>query len=71
MWPVWSRDSKIDCISRMKRLNELHFCMLVQIYEGLDFCEFRHDARNPYEVPERAGYFGETFSAPIGEIIQK
>ena len=25
MWPFWSQDSKIDCISKMNRWNELHF----------------------------------------------
>ena len=34
MWPVWSQDSKIDCISRMNRWNKLIFCMLVQIKEN-------------------------------------
>ena len=33
-WPVWSWDSKIDCISRMTRSNELIFCMLVQFQEN-------------------------------------
>ena len=31
VWPVWSQDSKIDCISNMSRWNKLIFCMLVQI----------------------------------------
>ena len=34
VWPVWSRDSKINCISRMKRWNELIFRMLEQIQES-------------------------------------
>ena len=34
VWPVWSRDSKIGCISRMNRWNELIFCMVVQIQES-------------------------------------
>ena len=34
VWPIWSRDSTIDCISRMSRCNELIFCMLVQIQES-------------------------------------
>ena len=25
VWPVWSRDSKVDCISRMNRWSELIF----------------------------------------------
>ena len=33
-WPVWSCDSKIDCISRMTRSNERIFCMLVQFQEN-------------------------------------
>ena len=32
--PVWSRDSKIDCISRMSWWNELIFCMLMQIQKS-------------------------------------
>ena len=34
VWPVWLRDSKIDCISRMNRWNKLIFCMQVQIQES-------------------------------------
>ena len=34
MWPVWSRDFKIDFISKMNRWNKLIFCMLVQIQES-------------------------------------
>ena len=34
MWPVWSWDSKIDCISKLYRWNNLIFCMLVQMQEG-------------------------------------
>ena len=35
VWSVWSQDSKIDCISKMNRWNELFFfCMLVQIQEA-------------------------------------
>ena len=34
VWPVWSQESKIDCISKMNRLNELIFCMLVEIQES-------------------------------------
>ena len=30
-WSVWSRDSEMDCISRMNQWNEQIFCMLVQI----------------------------------------
>ena len=41
--------------------------MLVQIYESLDFCEFWHGAVNIYEMPDRAGYFGENFSAQLGK----
>ena len=33
VWPVWSCDFKIDCISRMNRWIELNFCMLVVIQE--------------------------------------
>ena len=33
VWPVWSCDFKIDCISRMNRWFELNFCMLVVIQE--------------------------------------
>ena len=41
VWPVWSQDSKIDCISRMSWWNELIFCLLVQIQEReSDFNEF-------------------------------
>ena len=43
------------------------FCMLVQIYESLDFFEFWHGAVNIYEMPDRAGYFGENFSAQLGK----
>ena len=31
VWPVWSWDSKSDCISRMNRWNKPIFCMPVQI----------------------------------------
>ena len=31
LWPVWSRDSKIGCISRTNRWNELIFCMVMQM----------------------------------------
>ena len=34
VWPAWSWDSKIDCISRMSRSNELIFCMLLEIQES-------------------------------------
>ena len=34
VWPVWSRDPKIDYIPRMNRWDELIFCMLVQIQES-------------------------------------
>ena len=34
VWPVWSQDSKIGCISRMKLWKELIFCMVVQIQES-------------------------------------
>ena len=34
VWPVWSQDSKIGCISRMNWWNELIFCMVVQIQES-------------------------------------
>ena len=32
MWAIWSLDSKFGCYSRMNRLNQLIFCMLVQIH---------------------------------------
>ena len=31
--PLWSWDSKIGCISRINWLNELIFCMLIQVQE--------------------------------------
>ena len=31
VWPVWSWDSKIECIPKMNRWNKLIFCMLAQI----------------------------------------
>ena len=34
VWPVWSQDSKIDCISGMNWWNELILCMMVQIEES-------------------------------------
>ena len=34
VWPFWSQDSKIDCISKMSRWNKLIFSMLVQIQES-------------------------------------
>ena len=34
VWPVWSWDSKIDCISKLNRWNNLIFCILVQMQEG-------------------------------------
>ena len=34
VWPILSRDSKIDCVSRMNRWGEPIFCMLVQIQES-------------------------------------
>ena len=34
VWPVWSHDSKIDCISRMSRWNKLVLCMVVEIQES-------------------------------------
>ena len=33
-WSVWSRDSEMECISRMNQWNEQIFCMLVQIQES-------------------------------------
>ena len=35
VWSVWSLNSKIDCISRMNRWNELIFCMPMQIQKKL------------------------------------
>ena len=34
VWPVWSRNSKINCISKMSRRNKLIFCMLAQIQQS-------------------------------------
>ena len=34
VWPVWSWDSKFDCISKLNQWNNLIFCMLVQMQEG-------------------------------------
>ena len=34
VWPVWSRESKIDCISKMNRSKKLNFRMLIQIQES-------------------------------------
>ena len=34
VWLVWSRDSKINCISKLNRWNKLIFCILVQIQES-------------------------------------
>ena len=34
VWPVWSQESKIDCILKMSRWNKLIFCMLAQIQES-------------------------------------
>ena len=31
VWPICSRDSKIDCILRMNRCNQQIFCMLVHV----------------------------------------
>ena len=32
--PVWSWDSKSECVSKLTRWNKLIFCMLVQIQES-------------------------------------
>ena len=34
VWPIWSRESKIDYISKMNRSKKLNFRMLVQIQES-------------------------------------
>ena len=34
MWPVWSREFKIDSISKMNRRNKLTFWMLVETRES-------------------------------------
>ena len=34
VWPAWLQDSKIGCISRINRWNELVFCMSIQIQEN-------------------------------------
>ena len=34
VWPVWSQESKIGCISKMNRRKKLIFYMLVQIQES-------------------------------------
>ena len=34
VWPVYSWDSKIGCISKLKKWNKQNFCMLVQIQES-------------------------------------
>ena len=37
VWPIWSQDSKIGCISRMNWWHELIFCMMVQIQKAKSY----------------------------------
>ena len=37
VWPIWSQDSKIGCISRMNWWHELIFCMMAQIQKAKSY----------------------------------